>query len=236
LSDHDQERKEPDEPTGRQLKNGTEAWTLLASLNRKEHFAVVEAHDPETDKLSESVQARTGFDATYSATFRIKSDHEIPSKVIDAVQTEHMPQFTLRNIGRAERHVDLDDPMPFRRKQGISHHDDGLFEEVRNARLPKPEFAQIWSVAFTHRLRRQFRRLLIEDPWELRYGSDVTANYGVRQTHVFVEGTHPDDLPQADWGPETLPPPRRWKGRSIDSDDNVQTFHDIAQAIVDGND
>jgi len=223
-----------EELTGKQLRSDESAWPLLVFLGRKEHVATVVPHDPRTDRISDEVVARATFDNTYSAEFKVKNDLDIPSGVLDAIAHNHMPQFNLRNIGRAERSVDLEDPLPVVRKKGISHDDDGLFDEVRNARLPKPEMAQIWTVAFSTRVRAQFRRLLLEDPWELRYGAEVKADFGGPLHRFIVEGTHPDDMPEADWGPDTLPPADDWQGRHIHGDENVQTFHRIRERIMGG--
>ena len=221
--------------TGRDLRNDLSNWALLPWLERKERVAICDPNPPQADKLSEWVASRATFENTYSAEFKVKSDHDIPSKVLDAVQHNHMPQFTLRNIGRAERSVDLDDPLPFERIAGIGHHDDGLFEEVRAARLPEVEMAQVWSVAYSTRVRAQFRRLLLEDPWELKYGAEVKANHAGPLHKFVVEGTHPDDLPEADWGPQTLQPPDDWQGRDIAGNENVATFHDFQRKITGAN-
>ncbi len=222
----------PAEATGKDLRADLTAWTLLASLSRKEHVVLAKPMDPGTDRMSAAVLRRTTFDDTFSAQFRVKGDQDIPAKVLEAIAHEHMPQFTLRNIGRAEHHVDLEEPLPFVRMRGIGHDDDGLFDEVRNARTPKPEMAQVWSVDFNTRMRGQLRRLLLEDPWELRYGAEVKANFGGPLHRFVVEGTHADDLPDADWGPRTMPPPDDWQGRGIDDDENVDTFHDLREKIL----
>jgi hypothetical protein len=227
---------EATELTGKELRGTLEAWQLLPWLQRKENVAVCDPTPPETDKLSAILEQRSSFNSTYAATFRVKGDQDIPSKVLEAVQHEHMPQFTLRNIGRAEKHVDLEDPLPFERKTGIGHSDYGLLNEVRTARLPKPEMAQVWSVDYSQRVRAQFRRLLLEDPWELKYGAEVKANHSGPMHSFIIEGTHPDDALGADWGPETSQPPDDWQGRSIDSDENVATFHDIRNKITGASD
>ena len=235
--DGEPSQQEPaEELRGKELRNDLSAWTLLRFLQRKEAFAVFEAAPPETDKLSAAVEQRATFEATYAAEFRVKNDLDLPAKVLDAIQHDHMPQFTLRNIGRAERNVDLEDPLPMERKEGIAGHDGGLLDEVRTARLPEVELAQIWSVAYSKRVRAQFRRLLLEDPWELKYGAEIKANHSGPMRTYIVEGTHPDDLPDADWGPQTLQPPDDWQGRSLGGDENVATFHDIRRKITGAND
>ncbi len=203
-------------PLARRLRDkqrfSTERLGLVDRSLRLDRFAVFAAHDFVIDRMSERVTARTKFEQTFARPIRPKTDHELPSEVADAVAHDTMPQFTLRNIGRAERNVDLDDPLPFKRKPGLHAGLSGALDEVRAAKVPKPEMAQIWSVEFVKRTRASFRRLLIEDPWELRYGPEATSVHdGIGRTYI-VEGTHPDDMPGAQWGPQTIPMPPRWIG------------------------
>jgi len=185
---------------------------LVDRSQRLDGFAVFVAHDFAIDRMSEGVTARSKFEHSFARPVRPKTDHELPSEVADAVAHDTMPQFTLRNIGRAERNVDLEDPLPFARTPGLHAGVSGALDEVRTAAVPKPQWAEIWSVAFVKRTRASLRRLLLEDPWELRYGPEATSVHdGIGRTFV-VEGTHPDDLPGAQWGPQTIPMPARWMG------------------------
>lgn len=197
---------------GLRQRFSTDRLALLDRSLRLDRFAVFEAHDFAIDRISEGVTARSRFDQTYARPIRPKTDNELPSEVADAVAHDTMPQFILRNIGRAERNVDLADPLPFARKPGLFADVSGALKEVRSARVPKPEMAQVWSVAYVRRVRASLRRLVIEDPWEQRYGPEATSVHdGIGRTYV-VEGTHPDDMPGAEWGPQTIAMPAQWMG------------------------
>lgn len=215
------------EATGRDLLNQPLAWPLARRLRvrqrfstarlplvdhslRIDHFAYFEAHDFQPDKLSEGVAKRNEFEQTYARPMRPKTDNELPGDVLEAIQYNHMPQFNLRNIGRAERSAEPDDPLPFARAKGLGGDFGVELDQVREAEVPKVQWAQVWSVAFVRRVRNSLRRLVVEDPWEHRFGAEATSVHsGLRHSFV-VEGTHPDDMPGSWWGPEPLPAPERW--------------------------
>ena len=81
-----------------------------------------------------------------------------------------------------------------------------LLDEVRNARLPKLQMAQIWSVEFNTQVRSSLRRLLLEDPWGSRFGAEVRIDHAGPMYKYIVDGTHPDDMPTEQWGPDTFVP------------------------------
>lgn len=217
-----------DEATGRDLLEVEPAWPMarrLASrqgfstgrlglydrLARKDLFCVFVAHGFQSDRLSDVIEERTRFDETYAATVRVMTDHQLPSDVLEAIQHDHMPQFNLRNIGRAERNVELDDPLPLERRSALSRTGFDEVEEARRARIEPPRLAEIWTVAYVDRMRRSLRRLLIEDPWEAKYGVEVFADFAGQPWRFIVEGTHPDDQEGNSWGPETIPEPESWQ-------------------------
>lgn len=184
---------------------------LLGYLNKKDRFARFVAHPFEPDKISAWVVGRNSHSESYAATFKVMSDHLIPSDVLDAIAHNHQPQFTLRNIGRAERDdVDPHAPMPLIRVAGRRGESNALLTEVRTARKPSVVPIELWSVRFVGAVRDSFRRLLLEDPWEWRFGAEVRANYPGPSYQYVVDGTHPGDLPDAWWGPETIPTPEVW--------------------------
>jgi hypothetical protein len=184
---------------------------LLGYLGRKDRFVFFDAYPFEPDTLSAWVVERNSHTETYAASFRVMSDHALPSEVLDAVAHNHQPQFTLRNIGRVERDdVDPDAPMPLERSSGHRTEAAELAAAARSAEIPKVEPVELWSVRFVGTVRDSFRRLLLEDPWEWRFGAEVKANYAGPSYQYVVEGTHPDDLPDAWWGPEPIPVPEEW--------------------------
>lgn len=210
----------------------TRRGTLHDRLARKDRFALIEAHDFRTDRLSESVEARSRFEETYSADIKVMSDHRIPSEVLDAHRNA-TPQFILRNVGRMEMHIDPDDPLPMARREGITGRTAHLLEEVRDARVPEVQFAQVWSADFVGRVRDSFRRILLEDPWTLRFGAEVRANHDGPMYTYIVEGTHPDDLADAPWGPETIDVPAQWvePPQGGKREDRALTMQDIAGMV-----
>jgi hypothetical protein len=71
--------------------------------------------------------------------------------------------------------------------------------------------AQIWSVDLVRRVGASLRRLFVEEPWELRFGSEVTSAHSGLRHSFAVEGTHPDDMPGQTWGPDVVPSPAVWQ-------------------------
>lgn len=239
------------EATGRQLLDAPLAWPmaqrvvarhafsraklpLVARLQRKERFAFFWPHDFQPDRISEWVVQRTTHNESYAATFKVASDHSLPADVLDAVQHNHQPQFILRNIGRAERgDVDPTAPLPFDR---ISTDRNAAHDEVaavRQARLPEVKPIEIWSLRMVNAVRSSFRRLLIEDPWEWRYGAEVRANYPGPSYQYVVEGTHPDDMPDAWWGPEMIPIPTVWvkPPAGTENEERAVSVHDVIRIV-----
>ncbi len=207
---------------------------LDTELEARRAFAVFQPHDFQVDRLSELIDAHTEERQTYAAEFRVMSDHGIPGDVLEAVQHNHYPQFNLRNIGRVEKtDIDPDDPLPMERMAGVSGSAaDDLFEEVRTAELPRAQMVEVWSQRFVHTVRASFRRLLLEDPWEHRFGAEAKANYDGPVYQYVIEGTHPDDLPEAWWGPETIRgPQKRVVPRGREGEDKATNIYDIIRAV-----
>ncbi|MEY3012221.1 MAG: hypothetical protein RIT45_956 [Pseudomonadota bacterium] len=220
----------PEQPKGRELLKDPDAWALSPYLARKDRFAVFIAHDFQPDRLSAWVVERNAFEETFSASFRVKNDLDLPGDVLDAVKHNHTPQFTLRNIGRVERNdVDPTDPLPLQRTTRTHSDADQLVTEARNPRAPKVEPVEIWSERMMATVRTSFRRLLMEDPWEWRFGAEVKANFGGPLYNFIVEGTHPDDLPEAWWGPDLIPVPETWAQPPQGSagTERALTLHDV---------
>ena len=227
------------------LTNQTEKYDTFAGdwlpldgqLARRRDFQIFKAHNFEFDRLSDLIDAHTKEHETYAAEFKVMSDHDIPSDVLDACQHNHYPQFILRNIGRVEKtDCDPEDPLPMERKAGISGSSaDELLDEVRSAEVPKPEMAQIWSLRFVTTVRTSLRRLLLEDPWSMRFGAEAKANYDGPVYQYIVEGTHPDDLPEAYWGPETsLGPQTRVRPRGGAKEEQAVNIYDVIRAMEAG--
>lgn len=206
-------------------------------LDRKSRAACFVPHDFRPDRISAWVVERNKMDASYAATFRVKNDLDLPGDVLDAVKHNHQPQFTLRNIGRAERNdVDPKAPLPL---QIVASQQLDAMEEVsaaRATRLPKVEPIEIWTSRMVVTLRLSMRRLLMEDPWDQRYGAEIRANFGGRAHEYVVEGTHPDDAPGAWWGPAPIPVPVVWAqppagGRG---EEHALSLHDVIRIVSGG--
>ena len=210
------------EARARDLLQQPLAWPLARAIHRQQRFSrahlpldtqkrridrfcVFAPHDFQADRLTAWLETHSAFKETYARGFRVKSDNEIPGDVLEAIQHEHMPQFNLRNIGRAERDVELDDPLPLQRQRGIGGQLGAELDEVRAAKVPKPQMAEVWSVRLMGRVRGSLQRILVEDPWELRLGPEATSGHEGRSYQFVAEGTHPHDLPDAWWGPEPVP-------------------------------
>jgi hypothetical protein len=214
------------EPTGRQLLVVPDAWPLLQQWRARTQFVrrrfvlhdrlaqkgqtVFVAHSFAPDRLSALVERRSAFDQTYARPIRPLRDSELDDKTLDAVAHDVMPQFNLRNIGRYEWPVDLDDPLPWQTTPTIGAEPGRELLEVRTARLPRPQPVQIWTSAYMARLRAQLRRLVVEDPWEAKYGPEATSVHDGPGRKYIVAGTHADDLPGADFGPDLIGRPAQW--------------------------
>ncbi len=204
------------------------AWPLLKRLQRrgiktdkrfklfdylyaKDRFFIMTAYDFAPDRLSAWVVGRNNFEQTYARPIREMRDSELNDKTAEALKNDVMPQFNLRNIGRYEMSVDVEGGLPWQRTPGIGGQLGDELDEVRKYRHRAPEPLQIWSVDFTRRLREQLRRLLIEDPWEMKYGPEATSVYDGLGRKYIVDGTHLDDLPGADFSPKLIARPSVWQ-------------------------
>ncbi len=228
-------------PLGRRLASSSalsrQVLPLLTWLLRKERFAFFVAHDFQPDRLSAWVVARNEHRETYAATFKVKSDHDLPGDVLDAVKHNHTPQFNLRNIGRLERSdVNPAAPLPFVFADSERRAAREAIDEVRASSIPKVEPIEVWSLRMVTTVRRSLRRLLIEDPWEHRYGAEVRANFAGRAHDFVVEGTHPDDLPDAWWGPAPIPVPTTWAAPppGAEREERATSLHDVIRVVSAG--
>ncbi|MBM4342464.1 MAG: hypothetical protein FJ100_03690 [Deltaproteobacteria bacterium] len=183
---------------------------LFDYLYRKDGFLIWVAHDFQPDRLSAWVTERNAFQNTYARPIREARDSELDDKTADAIRTDVMPQFNLRNIGRYEKPVDVEARLPFELKRGLGGESGRELDEVRAARLQPPAPIQIWSVDYTRRLRAQLRRLVQEDPWDMKYGPEATSVHNGLGRNFVVDGTHPDDQPGADFAPALIARPRNW--------------------------
>jgi len=218
---------EGDEARGRDLLHQPLAWALQKRLSRrasrvarrfllfdrlfaKDRFTVVAWHPFNPDRLSDSVVKRSTFCETYARPMRDKRDSELDDRTTDAIENDVMPQFNLRNIGRYEMAVDVEGGLPWQREATNASGIGKELREVRAARHHPPEPIAIWSVAYTARLRAQLRRLVLEDPWEMKYGPEATSVHAGLGREFVVDGTHPDDLPGADFAPPLIARPQVW--------------------------
>lgn len=234
------------EARGRELLGQPLAWPLARHIRaqqrfsrehlpldtrqrRLDRFCVFSAHDFAPDRLTVWLQTRSDFKETYARAFRVKRDSELPADVMDAVQHDVIPQFNLRNIGRAERQNDPADPLPLEPLEGVGGRPGAELAEVRTAKVPRPEMAQIWSVRLMGRVRGSLRRIVTEDPWELRLGPDATSGHEGRGYTFVADGTHPHDRPDAWWGPETVRPPEKWHGPALQAGDDEHAAEMFAQ-------
>ncbi len=186
-------------------------FALFDYLYRKDHFATFAAHDFKPDRISAWVVERSQFQETYARPRREMRDSELDDKTSEALQNDVMPQFNLRNIGRYEMHVDVEGGLQWEKRKGLGGEiENADLERARRPQLPAIEPVQIWTSDYVTRLRNQLRRLLIEDPWEMKYGPDATSTHNGNVRNFIVDGTHPDDQPGADFSPKLIPRPKEW--------------------------
>lgn len=204
-------------------------FVLHDRLRRKER-GVFQVHAFAPDRLSAWVEQRSAFEQTYARPVREARDSELDDRTADAIQNDRVPQFTLRNIGRYEWPTDPDEPLPWQPLPTVGGDPGQPLREVRNARLPRPEPVQVWSAAFMARSRAQLRRLVLEDPWEAKYGPEATSVHdGLGRTFV-VEGTHPDDLPGVEFGPALIARPAVWQGPADGEPPMERPYDPVLQA------
>lgn len=86
-------------------------------------------------------------------------------KIMDQL-SQCTPQFFLRNIGRVERSIDLDDPPQFNVEKDAKLEAIKMIEEGRKAEIPKPEFADVWTTAFISDVNVFLEETLYLCPWE----------------------------------------------------------------------
>lgn len=195
---------------GRRQGRYRKRFAVYDYLFRKDRFSVFAAHDFQPDRISEWVVGRSQFQETYARPRRDMRDSELDDKTTEALENP-MPQFNLRNIGRYEMHVDVEGGLQWDKRRGIGGEiENADLDEIRRAKLPEVEPVQIWTASYVARLRAQLRRLLIEDPWEMKYGPEATSLHNGNVRNFIVDGTHPDDQPGADFAPKLIPRPKDW--------------------------
>ena len=213
----------------RDLLHTAQAWPLAHRLRQQALAMVLPPQPRPVDRLTPWLAQRRAWTETYARPVRVKRDADLPTGLADAVQHDVMPQFALRNIGRVERDNHPEDPLPLTPVPGLGGRPGAELAEVRDARVPSPQFAEIWSVRLMGRVRASLRRIVREDPWALRLGPEATSGYDGRPQTFIVEGTHPHDLPDAWWGPETTRPPERPQGPPPQPGDAVHAGGIFAQ-------
>ena len=186
-------------------------FKLVDYLAHKDTFTCFAAHDFKPDTISAWVTERSKFTETYARPIRVARDSELNDKTADSLAHDVMPQFNLRNIGRYEMAVDVEGGLPWQRQKGVGGDIHKSLVEVRSAKLQRPEPIQIWTVDYVTRLRAQLRRLVIEDPWEMKYGPEATSVHNGLGRNYIVDGTHPDDQADADFAPTLIARPLNWQ-------------------------
>jgi len=137
-------------------------------------------------------------------TAQTKTD--IPWEVSEQMN-ERSPQFTLRNIPRVERSVDLERATLFDVTAMPKVDAEESLEEVRNAKIPKAEMMTFWSAQLLDDFRIFLEEILYLCPWEtmpqgrkppepgslwsLEHSrSTLTADLIGKADQVFLFGTH----------------------------------------------
>ncbi len=206
-------------------------FALYDYLFRKDHLSVFAAHDFQPDRISAWVVERSQFKETYARPRRDMRDSELDDKTTDALENP-MPQFNLRNIGRYEMHVDVEGGLHWDKLRGIGGEiDNADLDEIRRAKLPEVEPVQIWSANYVARLRAQLRRLVLEDPWDMKYGPEATSTHNGNTRGFIVEGTHPDDQPGADFSPKLIPRPKEWAAAPKGDGATEQPYDIVSDAL-----
>jgi len=93
----------------------------------------------------------------------------------------------------------------------------------------------VWSERLMGTVRDSLRRLLLEDPWEHRFGAEAKANFDGPVYRFVIDGTHPDDMPDSWWGPEPIRgPAKRIVPRGQEGADQATSIYDIIRVVSEG--
>ncbi len=92
-------------------------------------------------------------------------NQDVPFEVTSRL-SEQTPQFTLRNLPRVERNVDLDRAIRFDEEDMPLLQAREQIQEVRDARFPRPDFATFWSAQLLDDFRIFLEEVLYLCPWE----------------------------------------------------------------------
>ena len=140
---------------------------------RPEELEPLEPLDVTIDKLVdlEALERRATFEGMVRSPRTLEED-ELDTETSDAM-TECKPQFQLRNLNRAERFVDPEQPMDFE----ANAHPIGLPEEDPDAPDPmapvRPELLASLSSDAVRGFRRDHRRLFQETAWNDHFSREI---------------------------------------------------------------
>ncbi|MDX9723926.1 MAG: hypothetical protein RBU37_24465 [Myxococcota bacterium] len=85
---------------------------------------------------------------------------------VQSAMEEKSPQFFLRNVPRVQRDVELSQALRFDEDENERHRAYALIQEVREAHIPRPEMAEIWTSALSTDFRIFLEEVLFLCPWE----------------------------------------------------------------------
>lgn len=79
---------------------------------------------------------------------------------------ECSPQFFLRNLPRAQRDIELSEPLWFDLTDSITHQAFDDIDEGREAEIPQPEFMDHWSLDYVDDFRVFLNEIKYLCPWD----------------------------------------------------------------------
>jgi hypothetical protein len=142
---------------------------------RPEMLEPMEVLDVSIDKLIdlEALEGRASFQGMVRAP-RTLEDEDLDSKISDAL-TECKPQFHLRNLSRAERFADPDEPLDFEpagSQMGIPKPDADAIDPM--ARVT-PELLRSISSQTVRALREEHHELFVATAWNEHFSREIKA-------------------------------------------------------------
>jgi hypothetical protein len=142
---------------------------------RPEALEPLEVLDVSIDKLVdlEALEERATFEGMVR-TPRTLEDEELDAKISDAL-TECKPQFHLRNLSRAERFADPDEPLDFEpagSQTGLPEPDSDAIDPM--ARV-SPELLKSISSETVRSLREEHHELFVTTSWNEHFSRELKA-------------------------------------------------------------
>jgi len=142
---------------------------------RPEEIEPIQVLDVSIDKLVdlETLERRASFEGMVRAP-RTMDEDDLDPKITEALM-ECKPQFQLRNLSRAERFADPDEPLDFEpagSQMGLSAPDANAIDLMVRV---TPEFLKSISSETVRAFRDEHHELFVETAWNEHFSREIKA-------------------------------------------------------------